>query len=107
MTSPTGRRTGLNPAIAAPYTGRVSSAAAPLIGMDFAQLEDRLMVFDYTPGLPTLQCTVWPRTGTYRLATANGLYTLRTASGNARQRRRQVREWRRQGFTVTHHWSKS
>lgn len=30
-------------------------------------------------------------------------YSFRTASGNARQRRKQVRIWRRQGFVVTHH----
>ena len=100
MTSPTGRRTGLNPAIAAPY------GAAPLVGMDFATLERQFNALYAAMVERGLHISDTLHPGTYRLAGTNGLYTLRTASGNARQRRRQVREWRRQGFTVTHHWSK-
>jgi hypothetical protein len=66
--------------------------------MDFAALEARIVALYATNANK-------PPGGVYLVGLAAG-GVIRTASGNARQRRRQVRIWRRQGFTVTH-WSKA
>jgi hypothetical protein len=87
--SMTGHTTSFNPALAAPY--KPNRLGQAVVDMDFAALEQRI-----TGHLA----------GKYMLNGGGVPYWIRTASGNARQRRRQVRLWRRQGFTVTH-WSKA
>lgn len=97
MHSPTGRRAAFNPALAAPYTGvSLPAARIALAGADYGQLEqhilDRLATFDSPAG---------PFAGSFALDEASDGWVIVTASGNARQRRQQVRAWKRAGHTVT------
>jgi hypothetical protein len=111
MTSPTGRRTSFNPAFAAPYESR-----APIVDADYSDLERRIERQGQTFSMPVIvearaihvqRCYDSPAgdfAGRFWLILAihdEDQYSPATASGNARQRRAQIRAWKRQGFTVT------
>jgi hypothetical protein len=101
----TTRRAGLDPAFAAPY-------GQHLVDADFSELERRLErqgqtqpVTNYSSraalGLTQYDSPAGPYAGVFHLYFDRDEARFDAASGNARQRRRQVRAWKRQGFTVT------
>jgi hypothetical protein len=83
-----------------------------MVGMDFADLEDRLVLIDYSPGLPTVVCSVPRRkiiqhydspaghlAGRVEVWDGDKHIVTISLSGNARQRRRTIRQLKRE-FTV-------
>jgi hypothetical protein len=82
--------------------------AEPFIGMDFGDLEQRFIAMYGNPPcepfhrpkiIQHYDSPAGPGCGQVLLL-RDGRQNLEAASGNARQRRRQIREWKRQGFTV-------
>jgi hypothetical protein len=104
------RYTGFDPMLAAPYFAPSDAALAATIDADFADLERRIEAFCIAP-LPTGWTLAPVLHRDSPAGQLEGVFWITvhtdspssevTASGNARQRRRQIRAWKRQGFTIT------